>query len=83
MAESREFFRGSLALLGEDTVGGYRSLRRARNILESGDPAGLKNLKRHLMMDFRMIEDRQLKGDALDDVMTRIYRRVSENPRYS
>lgn len=71
-----------LCQLGEDTNTCYRSLKRVRNILKSKDVGGMKNVKKHLMMDFRMIEDRQLEGDALDSVMERIYRHVNSNEMF-
>ncbi|MEJ2046386.1 MAG: hypothetical protein P8X89_24290 [Reinekea sp.] len=57
----------------------YQSVHKVKNILNSKDQKGMKNVKQHLMMDFRMIEDRQLEGDVLDDVLERIYYHVSNN----
>lgn len=69
----------ALDQLGEDTSQCYQSVHKVKNILNSKDPKGMKNVKQHLMMDFRMIEDRQLEGDVLDDVLERIYYHVSNN----
>jgi|GEM_PF-3931048 len=65
--------------LGEDTVQCYQFVQKVKNILNSKDPKGMKNVKRHLMMDFRMIEDRQLESSGLDCVLERIYWHVSKN----
>ena len=69
----------ALNQLGEDTGQCYQSVHKVKNILNSEDPKGMKNIKQYLMMDFRMIEDRQLEGDVLDDVLERIYYHVSNN----
>jgi hypothetical protein len=69
----------ALDQLGEDTSQCYQSVHKVKNILNSKDPKGMKNVKQHLMMDFRMIEDRQLEGDFMDDVLERIYHHVSNN----
>lgn len=58
---------------GEDTIEGYRYLRKIRNILVSSDPNGLKKIKRHLFMDFRTIRDNQLDTDELDEKMNEAY----------
>ena len=68
-----------LGQIGEDTVQCYQYLYKVKNILESKDPKGMKNVKQHLMMDFRMIEDRQLEGAVLDDVLERMYQHVNTN----
>lgn len=65
--------------LGEDTVQCYQFVQKVKNILNSKDPRGMKNVKQHLMMDFRMIEDRQLENRSLDCVLERIYWHVSKN----
>lgn len=72
-----------LALLGENTGLRYKFIQKARYILNSKDPKGMKNVKQHLMMEFRMIEDRQLEGNDLDYVLERIYRHVSDNEIFS
>lgn len=69
----------ALGQLGEDTGQRYKYVHKVKNILQSKDPKGMRNVRQHLMMDFRMIEDRQLQGDALDDVLERIYFHVSNN----
>ena len=68
-----------LELLGENTELCYRYIRKVRHILNTKDLKGMRNVKQHLMMDFRMIEDRQLEGNNLDDVLEKIYRHVSSN----
>lgn len=67
------------SILGENADLCYRYIRKVRHILNSKDPKGMRNVKQHLMMDFRMIEDRQLEGDNLDDVLEKIYYHVSNN----
>ncbi|GGB22159.1 hypothetical protein [Agarivorans gilvus] len=67
----------TLDQLGEDTKQSYKSVQKVKNILKSKDPKGMKNVKQHLLMDFRVIEDRQLEGETLDDVLERIYYHVS------
>ncbi|WP_367374517.1 hypothetical protein [Pseudomonas lini] len=69
----------ALDQLGEDTNTCYVYLNKVRNILRAKDSKGMKNVKDHLMMDFRMIEDRQLEGDVLDEIMERIYHHVNSN----
>lgn len=69
----------ALDQLGEDTAHGYQSVHKVKNILNAKDLKGMKNVKQHLMMDFRMIEDRQLEGEVLDGVLNRIYYHVSDN----
>ncbi|WP_338590385.1 hypothetical protein VXM60_19380 [Shewanella khirikhana] len=69
----------ALTQLGEDTNQAYQSVHKVKKILSSKDPRGMKNVKKHLMMDFRMIEDRQLDSDALNNVLDRIYSHVSSN----
>ncbi|MFM4822930.1 hypothetical protein ACEUDB_20040 [Aeromonas hydrophila] len=69
----------TLDLLGENTELYYRYIRKVRHILNTKDPKGMRNVKQHLMMDFRMIEDRQLEGNHLDDVLEKIYYQVSNN----
>lgn len=68
-----------LEALGEDTVHGYRSLRKVRNALKAKDPRGISNVKKHLMMDFRMIEDRQLDELSLNRIVDCIYHYVNGN----
>ncbi len=69
----------ALNQLGEDTIQCYKSIQKVKNILKSKEPKGMKNIKQHLMMDFRMIEDRQLEGADLDDVLDRVYFHISNN----
>ncbi len=69
----------TLEQLDEDTALCYQALKKVKNILKSKNPNGMKNVKKHLMMDFRMIEDRQLEGDALDELLESIYYHVSNN----
>jgi len=69
----------ALGQIGEDTVQCYQSLHKVKNILKAKDPKGMKNVKQHLMMDFRIIEDRQLGGAVLDDVLERLYQHVNTN----
>lgn len=68
-----------LDMIGEDTVQRYQSLHKIKNILKSKDPKGMKNVKHHLMMDFRMIDDRQLESVELDNIIDRIYNHVISN----
>ena len=64
---------------GEDTVKGYKYLHKVKNILKTKDQKGMRNVKQHLMMDFRIIEDRQLEGNTLDDIIDRIYKSVNSS----
>ena len=63
--------------LGENTASSYPYLNKVKNILKSKDPKGLPNVKSHLMMDFRMIEDRQLEGNELDNAINVVYHHVN------
>lgn len=69
----------TLELLGENTELYYRYISKVRHVLNTRDPKGMRNVKQHLMMDFRMIEDCQLEGNNLDDVLEKIYYQVSNN----
>ncbi len=68
-----------LEQIGEDTNKSYRFLKKVGNILNSKDPKGMRNVKQHLMMDFRVIEDRQLEGKGLDEILDKVYRCASDN----
>ncbi len=65
--------------LGEDIANDYLYLKKVKNILSSKDPKGMNNVKKHLMMDFRVIDDRQLEGDNLDDSINQIYNYICSN----
>jgi hypothetical protein len=65
--------------LGENTDSGYTYLNKVQNILKCRDPKGLRNIKTHLMMDFRMITDHQLDGCELDDAINAVYHHVNSH----
>lgn len=68
-----------LIFLGEDVDLGYKSIGKVKNILVSKNLNGFKNVKNHLMKDFRMIEDRQLSSDKLNLYIDKAYYCVSNN----
>lgn len=57
---------------GEDPLE-YRGLKKVRNIAESRDPGGMKNIVRHLNGDFRVIYDNRSSNDELEKQMERAY----------
>ncbi len=65
--------------LGEDTEEYYKATKKVKNILSAKDPKGMKNVKRYLMMDFRMIDDNQIDEDTLNTIIDKIYAHIKSN----
>ncbi|CAA0102825.1 Uncharacterised protein [BD1-7 clade bacterium] len=72
----------SLDRIGENPKA-YPAFRKVKNIVESRDSKGMKNVKKHLMMDFRMIDDRQLDDPRTNSILKEIYSHVSEHRMFS
>ncbi|WP_259779860.1 hypothetical protein [Aestuariispira ectoiniformans] len=56
-----------------DTSKNYIHLWKAKNILDNKNSKGIKNIKRHLFMDFRMIRDNQVDDADLSEKMDEAY----------
>jgi|TARA_R110000744_G_scaffold293732_1_gene404017 hypothetical protein len=79
LAEMLERLFIALSNLGENPDKDYPYLIKVKNILKSRDLKGFKNIEKHLMMDFRMIDDRQLESSELNKSINDICRHVDAN----